>query len=278
MAIGYSSFVTPAGNVPPAINGSYFNAQFNNTAVFTNSDGGSCAAGEYRQQVMGSFEANGSVLTHVLCGAIYLSPVIYQEDGCPSGSCTAYGHRTCPAAHDNQYTNPNQATGADYEMEDRPGFSNIAGGVRYRINLSFKGSLINTANATELVTRSWSVQGETVAPTTLKSTATTSLTAGADKVVAVHFARNLETGLGEVHVVITRPPQSPALSASAISLKLHDADGTEVSTVAAQVYEVSALGRTTASIVFTLPAGSSHPLTGHVTWSTGSQVFEIHDR
>jgi hypothetical protein len=74
VTLSYTSFVPPAGNTAPAVNGTKFNSPFYVTATFSDT-GGNCAAGEYRQSVKGTFTVSGTVLDHVLCGSVKLAPI-----------------------------------------------------------------------------------------------------------------------------------------------------------------------------------------------------------
>lgn len=258
MTLGYSAFNTPTGNVAPVLGGGGFGAAFNNSATFTDSAGGSVAAGEYRQYVKGSFTANGSPLTHILCGSTVMSTAVYQEDGCPSGMCDAYGHRACPPDSYSQYS-PDQATGSQFDMSDAPGFRNISAGTTYGIHLSFQGKLVDTASNTDLAERSWIVDGEATAPMgALAAAAAVPLGAG-DKILAVNTTTNVFNGGSEVHVVISRPPGLPPLDPARVGVTFADASGAPVATGAPVVHEVGNSQRSTASIVYTLNSEVSQP-------------------
>ncbi len=261
MPLNYSSFITPVGNLAPTLNGSTFTAPFTNTATFTNDSSVNCSSGEYRQYVMGAFMVNGSVITHVLCGSTVMSSNVYQEDGCPSGSCTAYGHRSCPPSDLDKYMTgqvTDQATGCGFTMTDAPGFTNVSAQNSYTVNLSFQGSLIDMSNATTLVTRSWTVSG--VLAATSPAVSSSAATSGkgrcgcsglqdGDRIVAVHAARNLISHELEAHVVVTRPRHQPPLADDALALRLKDRHGHPIAIGDPEVHEVVCGDRATASFV-----------------------------
>lgn len=255
MPLGYSSFVTPTGNVPPTFSKGRYSASFSNTATFTCGQGETCAVGAYRQFVMGSFAANGSPLLHILCGSVLLSSFVYQEDGCPpNGSscagCTAYGYRAC-AMSDGGYSNPDQATGSDFWMTDAPGFTNVQAGVQYTINLSFQGKLINTTNSGVLASQTWTVSGSgTLA--SAPAAELVGLSAG-DKIVEADLTYNLISHAPEIQVVIRRPPSAAPLSPEALGIALTDADNNAVKSLGApKGYEIGNRAGSTATLVYTL--------------------------
>ena len=81
-----------------------------------------------------------------------------QEDGCPSASCTAYGHRSCPQDPIDQYL-PQRSNGCEFSMYDAPGFNNITKGKTYNLDLTFQGQLINVTSNTALATNTWTTSG-----------------------------------------------------------------------------------------------------------------------
>lgn len=259
MAIGYSSFVTPTGNLVPVLSGPSFSVSFSNTAVFTNSSGSDCSAGAYRQYVMGAFYANGSQIMHVLCGSTFMSPTVYLEDGCPSPGCTAFGYRACPASPHSQYFLPDQATGSNYVMQDAPGFRNVTPGMTYRIALSFQGRLIDTSTNATLVSQIWTVNGLTTVPEQLSAAAAVGMTAD-DRVLAVQSTHNHDSGRPEVHVIVKRAPGNPPLSPTAVPLLLHDARGGVVTTGRPVTHEVGGLRHSTATIVYPLEQSARTPV------------------
>nr|WP_295105383.1 hypothetical protein [uncultured Caulobacter sp.] len=274
MAIGYSSFVTPTANVTPIFNGGRYAGSFSNTATFTCGSGETCAAGAYRQYVMGSFTANGSPLRHVLCGAIVLSTSVYYEDGCPPNGascagCTAYGYRACTMTHD-RYTNPNQATGADFWMTDAPGFNNVRAGTSYAIDLFFQGKLINATNNSVLVTQTWTVNGSATAGGALAAAASDSTSSSTtlkevglssdDQIISADLAYNLITGSAELQVLIRRPVDSAPLSADALQVATPDADENAIPLVGVpEVYEIGNRAGVTTTLVYGLADGAALP-------------------
>lgn len=266
MALGYSSFVTPTTNLVPTFGGGRYSASFRNTATFTCGQGETCAAGAYRQYVMGSFTANGSQLSHVLCGSVLLSTAVYYEDGCPpNGSncagCTAYGYRACTMTNDG-YTNPDQANGSDFWMTDAPGFNNVKTGTLYAINLSFQGKLVNTTNNAVLATQTWTVSGSATAGVMLAAVPTAAdvapiadqvgLGAG-DKIVGADLTYNLISRAPELQVTVRRPSTAASLSPEALEIALTDGDNNAVIPLGApEVYEIGNRAGSTATLVYSL--------------------------
>lgn len=287
MAIGYSSFVTPTSNITPTFDGGRYAGSFRNTATFTCGSGETCAAGAYRQYVMGSFSANGSQLAHVLCGSVVLSTAAYYEDGCPpNGSscagCTAYGYRACTMTNDG-YTNPDQATGSDFWMTDAPGINNVKAGTLYAINLSFQGKLINTTNSSVLVTRTWTVSGSATAGATLAAGSTdfapqppdpeTVGLASSDKIVGVDLTYNVLTHAPELQVIIRRPAGSAPLSHEALEVALTDANGGAVSPLGGpEVYEIGNRAGATTTLVYGLADDAPLPELASLTASLDGRL------
>jgi hypothetical protein len=273
--LGYSTFDTPVGNLQPTLQGDDFVAPFNVTATFTNSAGSSCAAGEYRQMVMGQFSVNGSVLTHILCGSTVMSPAVFQEDGCPPGACTAFGYRACEPSPWSRYA-PVQATGAQYAMYDQPGFTNLFHGATYVIDLQFRGELVDTAAGVTLAIRSWSVEGTIVAPSPSAPMHMVEVAKGfqaSDRLVGVHLSHNLADGGPEVHVVIARAWGSPRLDPNAVKVTLVDAEGQPVTAAEPAAHEVGGKRGTTATIVHRLLPGQATPV--KATFDIGGQLSEM---
>lgn len=261
MPVSVKSFTPPTGNTAPALssNGANFTATFVGNAEF---DGAPCANGEYRQYVMGQFKAGGSVLTHYLCPGDALSSIVYKEDGCPA-SCTAYGHRNCPAVWDNQYT-PAQSTGCKYSMSDSPGFSNVQPSTTYSIELYFKGELIDvTAPSPPLISKAWTVIGQTTTPAKKLADTTTSLAGGlqaGDRIVGAHLSKNLDDGSSEVHLVVIRPSGAPALDAAQVPIEIKDGAGQRVRIAGSVAHEITGKGRSTATLVYTLKQNARTPV------------------
>jgi len=273
MAIGYSAFTTPAGNLAPTFNNGNFTATFNNTATFTHGQGETCADGEYRQYVKGALSAGGSSVPLTLCAALNTTlSAVYQEDGCPSGTCTAYGHRSCPTSPLDNYT-PSQATGCSFSMSDSPGFYNVTAGTAYSVAFEFKGDLINTATNEVLATNTWTVNGAETAPGAVNVMVAAASTAAApvgmragDKLVSADLTRNLVTGAREVQLVITRTAFEAPLSPNAVSMILKDENGGVIATLGAPVvHEVGHKGETTAVIVHTLADAAPSPSHAEIT-------------
>lgn len=278
MALGYTSFVTPSGNLKPKLVGNKFKAPFVNKAVFTHGVGETCSPGEYRQFVKGEFKVAGSVITHVLCGGIHLSKMDFREDGCgpapAADPCTAYGHRECLANPKDKYT-PDQGTGCDFYMEDEPGFANLVSGTSYEIDLTFRADLINTQTGTVLKSNSWTVKG-TVTAAFVTSEEMAMKLGESDKIVAVRLSLNSISGEQEVHVVIVRQASAPRLDPMIFDLSLRDSNGASVSTTSTpSIYEVTGHGRTTASVVFKIPSGSTVPVVAEVIINDRRSEFKI---
>jgi uncharacterized repeat protein (TIGR01451 family) len=270
--LGYSVFNTPVGNVAPSDQGDDFIAAYSIMAIFTNSAGPNCANGEYRQMVKGQFSVDGSIIMHSLCGSTVLSSTLWQEDGCPPGTCTAYGYRACPASASNMYSNPDQATGSQYAAYDQPGFHNIRPGYTYSIALQFQGQLVDTAVGATLATQSWSVEGQLAAPTVDLVDPLQGLQPS-DRLVGVRLARNLANGGLEVHVLIARVHGSPQLDPNAVKVALVDVGGRPVTAAEPVAHEVGGQRGTTATLLHRLLPGQATPV--KATLDIGGQVSEI---
>lgn len=265
MPVTVVSFTTPAGTLVPALaptpTGQKYTAAFTNKATFLAASGETCAPGEYRQYVKGVFKVQGAVLTHVLCGPVTLRADAYLEDGCPSGSCTAYGHRSCPLTALDFYA-PSQATGCNFSMFDEPGFHNVSKTYRYDVALDFKGQLINTAaGGAVLQEKLWSVTGSIVVPALAGAAAAAVELMETDKIVMAFQTRNADSGAPEFHIVITRLAGQPPLDAASLGLTLLDASGQPVQPSAAPaVHEVAGRVRSTANVVYPLAPSANAPV------------------
>ena len=228
--------------------------------MFSCGSGETCAPGEYRQYIMGTYTANGSIVPLLLCGTTYISATVYQEDSCPPPVCTAYGYRACPTGPLDNYT-PDQATGCNFYMYDAPGFYNIVAGTTYVLALSFRGQLINTAASNAVLqSQDWTVNGSATTPPSLKSETPMAGLQSNDKIVAVRTSRNVDNGAPEVQVIIARRAGEPPIDPNSIAITLKDARGQTIVPVAPPiVHEVSRRGHSTATMVLTLPQGSVAP-------------------
>ena len=151
----------PSGTVAATLSGGRLQAPFVMRATFSNAIPCTCANGEYRQYIRGSFTAGGSPVTHMLGPGRPLSATTFQEDG-DVGAGTAYGYHSSPGTKSR--FKPDQATGCQFEGEDEPGIS-AASGNAVSVNLDFRGDLIDTADANRVVTTaSWTVSGSATMP------------------------------------------------------------------------------------------------------------------
>jgi hypothetical protein len=277
MAIGVGTFTTPTGNIAPELdNDSHtFKARFSSTGVFTHGANETCAHGEYRQYIMGKFEVDGSVLTHMLCNPTQLSQTVYHEDLCGPPTCTAGGYRACPEHATDRYYTPDRATGCDFYMEDAPGFGLVEAGKTYVIELSFKAELIDTSSGVVLQTKTWTVNG-TANATVKTKTAMAGLQAH-DRIFALHTARNAVTGAAEIHVIVVRRPGEPLLDPNCIGVELKDAQDQPIELISPPVvHEVGNLRRATANIVYTLAQGShALPLRAEVSARGTTSTMEV---
>ncbi|WP_426615951.1 hypothetical protein [Bradyrhizobium sp. McL0616] len=273
MTVSCTSFVTPAGNVAPAIHDRNYNAPFNVSATFS----GDCGQGEYRQYVSGAFKANGSALSHVLCGSVVLMPTVLQEDGCRPTGCTAYGYRICPAHPYNHFL-PNRSDGCEFRMYDAPGFSNISAGNTYSIDLAFEGKAINAAQGgAVLISKSWTSQGSIV---TESHSAIAAVGLGpADKIVGAFYTHNSVSGEPELHVVISRNAGLPPLDATSFAVTMLDAAGHRATLPhPPAVHEVGNLARVTTSIVYELPPGQWTPLRVEIVVNHGVVTLNVRQK
>jgi hypothetical protein len=155
----------PSGNVVPTRNGSDFNAPFDMNAEFTAGSGSgcTCAPGEYRQEIKGTFTLNGSVVTFPLCSNT-LHPTTYQED-CDdrSGTTLRYGYRSI--VFQTSKFEPNQATGCRFRGKDAPGGQGLPSGTTLALDLGFRGKLVDTGRSNAvLATAEWTVRGSDTIP------------------------------------------------------------------------------------------------------------------
>jgi hypothetical protein len=257
MPVNVVAYTPPNGNIAPVLNGARFCANFSTTAQF---GGAPLANGEYRQYVMGTFVANGSTLTHYLCSGDPMLANAYKEDGCLA-TCTAYGHRSCPSDPIDRYT-PQQADGPNFAMSDAPGFNNVRPGVTYAINLTFKGDLIDTSTpqAAPMRTSSWTVNGQvTTQATTTTTRPSPQGLQSSDKVVSAHFSLNLESKAREVHVVVSRLPDQPAIEPEQLPFTLTTDSEVAVTHAEVNVYEIADKFGATANIVYALDAKQPAP-------------------
>jgi hypothetical protein len=261
------SFTTPAATLTPVLASGNFTAQFNATATFEpDTPGGSCADLFYRQYLFGTYTVDGLAITHYLCRAtnVVISPSVPREDGCPpvGSNCTgasAYGYRQCNMTNQ-YYSNPDQATGANFWMSDTPGFYNVQPGHTYGLNLNFNGQI---ENAGGVVTQAnWQVLGSATTP----ATTTAPLTAGScshnETPVGLSVADHPEGGRVAI-LSVARDAGAPALNAAAVDLRLWDRFGREIQTGPAVVHEIGNARAATAHLVYPLPA-DAQPVKGLV--------------
>lgn len=109
---------------------------------------------EYRQYIKGSFEANGAPIVHPLPGKKTLEKNVYHEDGLVPANPPNnehYGHRNEGDQDLNDvYSNPNRATGTNYDGFDYPGLTGPTP-FTYDINLTFLGEIIDVCNGNKEV-------------------------------------------------------------------------------------------------------------------------------
>jgi len=120
-----------------------------------------CACGEYRQYVRGSFTANGSPVTHYIGPGVTLNPTTYQLDG-NATTANYFGRRNYRTGY--SHYEPDQAGGCQFQGSDIPGLSGPSG-TALTVSLDFRGELIDTCAAgSALATSSWSVSGSGTVP------------------------------------------------------------------------------------------------------------------
>jgi len=153
----------PSGTVNSTLSGTELGARFNMKGTFSPSIPCNCSCGEYRQYVRGTFERNGATVTHALCGT-NLDPTKFQEDcGIFGGTSYRYGYRSQSFAT-SKFTNPDQATGCDFEGRDFPRLGGSSGD-KLEVNLDFQGRLIDTCHGNAVIASSdWSVVGTATVP------------------------------------------------------------------------------------------------------------------
>ncbi|MBE0660802.1 MAG: hypothetical protein IH602_24120 [Bryobacteraceae bacterium] len=103
-----------------------------------------CKCCEYKQSVRGYFMYDGQPLKHMLPSG-EMSETEFKEDGItnpPPGP--HFGHRDEIGAADDRYL-PARADGCEYRGTDNPGIRG-APGVRFEVNLEFKGEIIDVCN------------------------------------------------------------------------------------------------------------------------------------
>jgi hypothetical protein len=120
------------------------------------------ACGEYRQFVRGVLTHNGRAITHSLCGT-NLDPTTFHEDCVhEGGKALKYGYRSIPFGS-SSFTNPDQATGRQFEGFDEPKIRGVPGD-QLGMNLNFRGELIDTCSGSKLDSAEWSVSGAAIVP------------------------------------------------------------------------------------------------------------------
>lgn len=161
-ALSSATFTSiPSGTLAATLSGGRLQAPFVMRATFDTPIPCTCANGEYRQYVRGTFTAGGATVTHMLGPGRPMSATVFQEDG-DVGAGTVYGHRAIPGTKSR--FRPDQATGCQFEGEDEPGIS-APSGTAVTMNLDFRGDLIDTSDANRVVTTaSWSVAGSGTMP------------------------------------------------------------------------------------------------------------------
>jgi hypothetical protein len=152
--------------------------EFAMKAVFARGNPSVPACGEYRQYVRGTIEANGSGVPFILQehGApvpIALRPRPFpgalddnfREDGMsasksPFGVDMHYGHRDASFGNKNlmDIYLPTRRAGAQYEGRDAPGLVDGPSGSTFKIDIDFRGQLIDTCNGgAVLSSHEWTV-------------------------------------------------------------------------------------------------------------------------
>ena len=250
----------PSGTLVPKFNGNKLEAPFVMEAEFT----GDCAKGAYHQDVKGEFKADGQVVPHVLCGSVLLKKDVFQEDGCPPPTCTAYGHRACQPHPFNKYL-PNMKDGCTYKGKDAPGIS-AAPGTKVEMDLSFRGCLINTDTGALLVAKEWKVKGSGTVPTTFNSSDARAIASG--NTVSATVNHNTDGSGWTVSLLISGPPDPTPLAGEHLQVTARGADGTVFPLVSAPegaLIEVGGTNVTTKVAPFQLGLASTTPATLDVT-------------
>lgn len=146
----------PSGVLAATMNGSKLGTTFNMVGDFNSAIPCTCACGEYRQYVRGTFTANGAPVTHQLGPGLTLHPTNYQLDG-NATTANYFGRRDYRTSY--SHFEPDQAGGCQFQGSDIPGIS-AGSGTALTVNLDFIGKLIDTcASNHELASSSWSVVG-----------------------------------------------------------------------------------------------------------------------
>lgn len=262
------TFNTPNSPLTPVQSGTSFTAPFSVSATFEpDTPGGSCAALVYRQYVSGTLEVDNVALPFYTCAASHtlLDPTTPTEDGCPpAGSnctgCTAYGYRQCNMTND-RYWNPDQATGADFQMTDAPGFTNIQPGHTYDIDVTFVGKLNDDTGTVSQKT--WVVSGSLTTPPS-SATPTVSMSCNHEETpLGLHQAQDKQ-GAKFAILAVARKPRAPALHSAAVQLDLADETGRKIQTGEPSVHEVSNARKTIAYLLYPLSKDAT-PVKGLVT-------------
>jgi hypothetical protein len=133
-----------------------------------------CAVGEYRQYVRGTFITNGIVRTHQLTtgpagAAVNMLPAPsgggagnFLEDGVPSSRMGgtgdfSYGHRIDTRGVATDVYQPDRMEGCQYRGFDFPSVTGPPG-ITYSIALDFQGDAIDVANGSDVLqSTNWSV-------------------------------------------------------------------------------------------------------------------------
>ncbi|UAL09043.1 hypothetical protein [Caulobacter segnis] len=262
------SFTTPATPITPVLASGNFTAQFNVTATFQpDTPGGSCAALVYRQYLYGSYTVDGVTIPHYLCQAtnIVISPTVPQEDGCPpvGSNCTgasAYGYRQCNMTNQ-YYSNPDQATGANFWMSDTPGFYNVQPGHIYGLNLNFNGQIQN-AGAT-LSQANWQVLGSATTPPTATPPSTAGGCTHNETPVGLSVADHPDGGRVAI-LSLARDAGAPAVDTAAVKLRLFDRLDRQIQAGPATAHEIGDGRAATAHLIHALPADAA-PVKGLVS-------------
>ena len=146
----------PSGTLAAVIAGGRLQASFAMEATFASGSSCSCASGEYRQYMRGTYTAGGRTVNHMLGPGRPLHPTRFQEDG-DVATGTVYGHRSVLGTRSR--FRPDQAVGCDFEGADTP-FIKSSSGTFVTMDLDFRGQLIDTSASNRVLrTASWSVVG-----------------------------------------------------------------------------------------------------------------------
>ena len=156
------SFSTiPTGTLAATMTGSKLGTTFSMVGDFNSAIPCTCACGEYRQYVRGSFTAGGSPVTHTIGPGVTLHPTTFQLDG-NATTANYFGRRNYRTTY--SHFEPDQAGGCQFQGNDIPGISG-GSGTALTVNLDFRGELIDTCSGNAVLTsRSWSVVGSGTVP------------------------------------------------------------------------------------------------------------------